>query len=274
MNQLMLFRTIYLRSIAEAWANPSFRSDLLTDAVAAMRNYFGFAWRWGSICSLTVFEDRRSLRWIHDRWVWSRNTGEGLTLNVPLSPPPGTSAAQQSRALADWYRQRSSLFSDDWGTPYGPDGPQQSAPPGAGQALPDVGTGSPAPDGGYMPSSEDFASFKVVLLAAIAKAWGDERFRQKLQIDATTALRDIRGYELPWDLGIYLCDDPAATWKSPDPGNPPDHHQSYWTNETPHALKLLLPAKLDQVDVTCEPVALAMYNAAGAEYPFSCCCAP
>jgi ribosomally synthesized peptide (two-chain TOMM family) len=273
MDQLMLFRTIYLRSIAEAWANPAFHNHLLHDAVAAMRSYFGFSWRWGNVCSLTVIEDRKHLKWIRDRWVWSRNLEEGLTLNVPLSPPPGTDATQQSRALADWYRQRSSLFSDNWGTVYGPHGPVPSTSP-VGLNLPDVGADSPPPDGGYMPSSEDFDSFKIVLLAAIAKAWGDEGFRDKLQLDAKTALREIRGYELSWNLGIYVCHDPKATWTAPEPGPPPSQHQSYWHDETPHTLKLYLPAKLDSSDLACEPIALAMYNAAGAQYPFTCCCDP
>jgi ribosomally synthesized peptide (two-chain TOMM family) len=272
MDQLMLFRTTYLRSIAEAWANPQFHDALLVDPIAAMSAYFGFQWPWSNVCSLTVIEDQTKLRWIIDRWVWSRTASEGLTLKLPLSPPPGTDPAQQSRALADWYRQRSSLFSDDWGTPYGPDGPERSGPPWT--TLPDIGADSPPPAGGYIPSPQDFDAFKVVLLAAIAKAWGDDRFRQELLVDAETALGTIRGYELPWELAISICDDPAATWHPPQAGDPPNQHQSYWSNETPHALTLNLPTKPDGSDLTCEPIALAMYNAAGAEYPFTCCCAP
>jgi ribosomally synthesized peptide (two-chain TOMM family) len=273
MDQLMLFRTIYLRSIAEAWANPTFHDDLRHNAVEAMFDYFGFKWPWSNACSLTIIEDPKHLKWIRDRWVWSRNLEEGLTLNVPLKPPPGTDATQQSRALADWYRQRSSLFSDSWGTVYTAQGPESSSS-SLGGIAPDVGADSPPPDGGYMPSSADFDSFKVVLLAAIAKAWGDKHFREKLQLDAKTALREIRGYELPWNLGIYLCHDPKAAWTAPEPGDSPNQHQSYWHDETPHTLKLYLPAKPEHGDLPCEPIALAMYNAAGAQYPFTCCCDP
>jgi ribosomally synthesized peptide (two-chain TOMM family) len=196
-------------------------------------------------------------------------------MNVPLSPP-AIDGTQHSRALADWYRQRASLFSDDWGTPYDQDGPVTSTPAGP-HVLPEVGSNSPPPGGGYLPSSMDFDSFKVVLLAAMAKAWGDAQFRDKLQIDTKTALREIRDYELPWNLGIYLRDDRQATWHAPveprNAGSTHTHHQSYWSNEKPHVLTLYLPAKPES-ELACEPIALAMYNAAGARYPFTCCCDP
>jgi hypothetical protein len=38
----------------------------------------------------------------------------------------------------------------------------------------------------------------------------------------------------------------------------------------PHTLKLYLPSKPRSLE--SEPVALAAYNASGAEYPFTCCC--
>ena len=136
-----------------------------------------------------------------------------------------------------------------------------------------VGPDSAPPEGGYIPSGRDFAAFKVVLITAMAKAWRDERFRETLQLDAKTALREIRGYELPWNMSIHVHDDPDARWHPPDEhADPPNHHQSYWDHERPHTLRLFLPAKPS--DLTCEPIALASYNAAGAEYPFTCCCAP
>lgn len=242
-----------------------------------MDEYFGFKWPWTRVCKLAV-EETDKLRWIGDQWVWSTNDGEGLAMYMPLSPPRGSDGKQQSRALADWYRQRSSLFSDNWGIKYGPHGPDQPeaktrdepvVTPSVGQIGPD----SPPPDGGYIPSSQDFAAFKVVLITAIAKAWQHERFRETLELDAKTALREIRGYELPWKLGIHIHDDPDARWHAPDEhAAHPNHHQSYWDNERPHTLKLFLPAR--PRDLTSEPIALASYNAAGAEYPFTCCCAP
>lgn len=291
MDKLMLFRTIYLRTIAEAWADPGgFGAALVHDPAKAMSDYFDFTWPWDKVCKLTILPPSGRgvppLAWVNDQWVWARNSGEGLTLYVPLSPPATArgDAGMQSRALADWYRQRSSLFSDDWNTQYGPRGPapdrgQSQKPSEAGASFaPSVGEGSPPPDGGYMPASQDFTSFKIVLVAAIAKAWGDPGFATKLQIDAATALRDIRGYELPWDLGISLCNDASATWTPPDTSQgDPGQGQSYWSTTTLHELKLLLPATpvgSDQKELACAPLALAMYNAAGAEYPFTCCCDP
>jgi hypothetical protein len=54
MDKLMLFRTIYLRSIAESWANGDFRSALLDNPTQAMNDYFGFSWPWTNICKLTI----------------------------------------------------------------------------------------------------------------------------------------------------------------------------------------------------------------------------
>lgn len=280
MDQLMLFRTTYLRAIAEAWADPDgFGTALVSNPIKAMSDHFHFTWPWDKVCSLTVLPPPGSgvppLAWINDQWVWAKNSGEGLTLYVPLSAP-SADARMQSRALADWYRQRSSLFSDDWNNQYGPGGPQE--PSGERSSFaPSVGEGSPPPDGGYMPASQDFTSFKIVLVTAIAKAWGDQGFATKLQIDAKSALSDVRGYELPWDLGISIRNDSSATWTPPTSQGDPGQGQSYWSTTTLHELRLLLPSTptgSDQKELACTPLALAMYNAAGAEYPFTCCCAP
>ncbi len=233
------------------------------------------------------------LKWIKNQWVWSRQRGEGLTLYVPLSyAMTNIKADQRGMALADWYRQRSSLFSDDWGTVYNASGPQQTPPQSASQTpkqppsgdldfvvseAPAVSSHSPAPEGGYLSGSQDFESFKIVLLAAIAKAWEDDDFCTKLQIDAATALSKIRSYELPWDLGIEIRDDTWGSWTPPDSTAKAGSGQSFWSwssvaaTQTKHQLTLYLPPA---PDVDSQPLALAMYNAAGAEYPFTCCCDP
>jgi ribosomally synthesized peptide (two-chain TOMM family) len=272
MDKLMLFRTIYVRSVAEAWANPDFHSKLVADPVAAMREFYGFEWPWPHVCELRV-ENTKKFEWIGDDWVWTPCQGESLTLNVPLEPR-GIDPTQRAMALADFYRQRSSIFSDDWDTQYGPDGPKAPGVKHGPVAMDlggELGPGSGPPPGGYVPGPEVFANFKVVLLAGIARAWEDSNFRKKLELDTATGLHAIREYELPWKLLISVVDDPRAKWQPPgDPTKDPRKHQSFWLHDKKHVLRLLLPSK--PKELACEPIALASYNAMGAQFPFTCCC--
>jgi ribosomally synthesized peptide (two-chain TOMM family) len=273
MDKLMLFRTIYLRSVAEAWANKDFHKKLIHDPVSAMREFFGFEWPWPHVCELRV-EETTQFEWIGDDWVWTPCQGESLTLRVPLEPR-GIEPSQRAMALADFYRQRSSIFTDDWDTQYGPDGPKhpeakhgESVSTGFGGEL---GPGSGPPAGGYVPGPEVFANFKVVLLAAIARAWEDSKFRRKLELDTATGLHAIREYELPWKLLIRVVDDVGAKWNPPgDQTKHPRKHQSFWSHDKKNVLRLLLPSQPDEP--ACEPLALASYNATGAQFPFTCCC--
>ncbi|WP_437743725.1 BMA_0021/BMA_0022 family TOMM bacteriocin [Sorangium sp. So ce1504] len=208
-----------------------------------------------------------------------------------------------TRALGDYYKQRPSLFSDHWNHEYDQHGvhartqekgggadlralradhgelqhpgrrerlrePEARHHEGeqAGQERVSIQSGPPA--GGFVPDDNSFAEFNVVLLAAMAKAWIDEDFKRALKIDPVSALQTIRGYRLPWKLSLCVEDDGAARWHPP--GSPLDKdHQSYWDSLQPHVLKLYLPTKPS--DSASEPLALAIYNATGAEYPFTCC---
>jgi ribosomally synthesized peptide (two-chain TOMM family) len=273
MDKLMLFRTIYLRSVAEAWANKAFHTKLVADPVAAMREFFGFEWPWPHVCDLRI-DNSTMFQWIGDDWVWTPCQGESLTLHVPLEPR-GIEPGQRAMALADYYRQRSSIFSDDWDTQYGPDGPKppdtRPAATLTGNLGGELGPGSGAPPGGYVPGPEVFANFKVVQLAAIARAWEDRNFRRKLELDTATGLHAIRDYELPWKLLIRVVDDRGAKWHPPgDPTKDPRKHQSFWSHDKKHVLRLLLPSQPDEL--ASEPIALASYNAMGAQFPFTCCC--
>jgi ribosomally synthesized peptide (two-chain TOMM family) len=276
MDKLMQFRTIYLRAVAEAWANPDFHKQLLEHPVHALRDFFGFKWPWSHICNLKIDESNRFM-WIGNEWVWAPCQGESLTLFVPLEPR-GIEPKHRAMALGDFYRQSSSIFSDDWGQPFGPDGPSApgtasaSAPSGAAGLLGGaLGPDSGPPPGGFVPGSAVFASFDVVLLAAMARAWEDSDYRTKLLLDTATALHEIREYALPWKLLIRIEDDPHAKWTPPhDHSKQPAKHQSFWSHGKHNALRLLLPEK--PRDIAVEPLALASYNAMGAQYPFTCCC--
>ncbi|WP_437576229.1 BMA_0021/BMA_0022 family TOMM bacteriocin [Sorangium sp. So ce887] len=283
-NKLMEFRVTYLRAIAKAWAEPDFENKLLNNPTRTLLDYFGFDWgMWENACTLQIVSTGRSpgrfdrrgntastelppmrFEWIGDEWVWSKNLLDSMTMYLPLTAP-STEATEQAMALADYYRQRASLFSDDWGTEYGPIGKKPVA------IAPAVGTQSNSPVGGFVPTDQGFEAFKVVLLAAIAKAWASEDFKQMLLIDSAAAMQTIRGYKLPWNMNICIMNDDGASWTKPDASSdPPSQGQSYWTFSRPHTLTLYLPTAPS--DENAEPVALAVYNATGAEYPFTCCC--
>ncbi|WP_437531155.1 BMA_0021/BMA_0022 family TOMM bacteriocin [Sorangium sp. So ce726] len=280
MDKLMAFRTTYLRAIAKAWADPDFEDKLTSNPTDTLLDYFGFDWgSWKNACTLRIVSagqpEQRGNRasddlppgrfeWIGDEWVWSKDLLDSLTMYLPLTAP-SAEAAERAMALADFYSQRASLFSDDWGKEYGPAGQQPFL------LTPAVGTQSPAPVGGFVPTDQGFEAFKVVLLAAMAKAWTSEDFKQMLLIDCAAALRTIRGYKLPWNMNICVMNDDGARWTKPDASSdPPSKGQSYWTFSRPHTLRLYLPTAPS--DESAEPVALAVYNATGAEYPFTCCC--
>ncbi|MDI1443051.1 BMA_0021/BMA_0022 family TOMM bacteriocin [Polyangium sp. 6x1] len=276
MTKLLEFRTVYMRSIATAWASQAFQNKLIADPTGTLLDSFGFDWPWKNACTLeirTADGPQGKFEWIDDQWVWSQNLLDSLTMYLPLTAP-STDPNATAMALADYYRQRPSLFSDDWGTPYGPTGPVTSPTAPGGVPLsnaPVISNNSGAPVGGYIPSDDEFSAFNVVLLSALAKAWKNPGFKQTLQIDCAAALHTIRDYKMPWNLTIGILDDAAAQWTPPNASaSPPSQGQSYWTFSKLNKLTLYLPTKPSNADA--EPVALATYNATGAEYPFTCCC--
>jgi ribosomally synthesized peptide (two-chain TOMM family) len=290
MDKLMEFRTTFLRSIAEAWADTGFTDQLKTDARKALADRFGYRWPWNGVCDLQIVDSGNRFKWIDDQdgWVYSPDLKDALTLYVPLAPrlyvpgqavtsalgaaSPGAaiSPEHQAMALGDYYRQYASLFSDSWGQPPGSQ-PEASVP---GLMTPVIGPTSDYPAGGFMPTDAEFAAFRVALLGAMAKAWqeasGNQEasFTSMLAIDAVAALNTIRGYKLPWTMRIRLVDDTVARWVPP--GNPPADHPSHWTQGHPSLLQLYLPDT--PKDVGSQPLALATYNATGAEFPFTCTC--
>jgi ribosomally synthesized peptide (two-chain TOMM family) len=283
MNKLMEFRTTFLRAIAEAWFDSSFKTALLgKDSITALEAKFPpYKWGWPGTCTLQILEskplDRQipdgqsQFQWIDDAWVYSPDLKDGLTLYLPLDGNK-IPEKQRARALGDYYRQYASLFSDDWGIAPSPPSslvtePQTMEKPHP-LATPVIGPNSAAPIGGFVPSDEEFAAFKVALLGAMAKAWQDDSFKAMLTIDAAAALSAIRSYKLPWNMKIKIAEDKEAQWCQPrDPLADP---RSFWIQRIPNVLRLYFPDKPE--DVRAEPMALAMYNATGAEFPFTCTC--
>jgi ribosomally synthesized peptide (two-chain TOMM family) len=139
--------------------------------------------------------------------------------------------------------------------------------PAAGRAT-HVSSGTPfksagqaPPEGGFVPGTEGFFDFGVVLLSVMAKAWENEQFAKLLVEDPTAGLNTVRGYKPPWHLGIEFRFDEGAHWI--------EGAETPWHLPTPHVLRLQMPAAPPAEHDWA--VALAAYNSTGAEYPFTCC---
>jgi ribosomally synthesized peptide (two-chain TOMM family) len=253
MDKMHQFRTAFLRSVAHAWTDPAFKKQLVESPTLAMQQ-FGFKWPWEETWTLNLIDADKDFQWLDDEWIWSNRYVEGLTLHVPLCRQvEKIDVSQRAAALADYYRQFALL-----GAESSAGGHMSSADLAA---VNSVGPRHAAPAGGYLASPGDFAALQIVLLTALGKAWNDPSFETKLMIDAPTALHAIRGYQLPWKLAIHVKEAREATW---------DAGQSRWSFVPKNVLHLCVPRAPD--DPRVAPLALATYNAAGAEYPFTCCC--
>jgi ribosomally synthesized peptide (two-chain TOMM family) len=250
----MQFRTTFLRAIAQSWVDGAYRDALIKNPENALEDQFGYKWPWSNVCNLTVAPED-NFQWIDENWWWPPNQFDEFKIRVPLDLKDrgvGMNPDKRSAALADLYRQISVMFGDEWDHAY----------PGAAGKQ---GPGGAPPVGGFMPNDNDFTSFAVALLGAIAAAWKTPGRGTELTIDAKAALQSIREYQLPWDMIVTIENDKGARWF--DIGKP---GLSYWTLGKHHVLTLHLPSKPEDMDSA--PIALAAYNEAGATYPFTCCC--
>jgi ribosomally synthesized peptide (two-chain TOMM family) len=281
MDALMSFRTAYLRAIAMAWIDPKFMARL-TDkkqgARKAMESVPQFEWPWGDSLELFVRlekDPQAQLVWVGDDWVWPTAKGhkDELLLRVPLDPKSaGVSDAKRALALADYYRQRPTVFGDGaWSTSNAMLRSAGGNPTLFAEALfqlaPAVGDRqfaghAPLPNG-FMPDQNGFLNLGVALLSVISRAWEYPRLIEVLLDEPAVTLQSVRGYKTPWDLEIKVENDRYARWSESAGDDKP------WKPLKPHRLTLTLPTRPETQ--THHPLALAAYNATGAEYPFTCC---
>jgi hypothetical protein len=249
-----------------------------------------FQWPWPDTLNLFVqrFGDEpEQLRWIGDDWAWCEKNADFLLLRLPLRPKVSAKTPLDPkyfvRALADYYHQYPSIFGTvggGGGTPRGvslvtsaaldvADAPALSISDYLLSSSPVRFGGHAPPPGGFIASAGGFLNLEVVLVSALAKAWGNLNFADlldstKKQVTLTTpasaltgaALSTIRGYTSPWRL---VEDDPTIQWDE----------TSGWHDPTPHLLGLNFPEKPQSFSDLS--VALASYNSTGAEFPFTCC---
>lgn len=264
---LSKFRTAWLRSIARAWMDPSFKAKLL--GPNAKKYVDGFPKAWTRL-DLEVKEEPDFL-WVIDTWTWierpKESTASGdvdedeLRLYLPLSVQ-FEKPEDMPLALANYYDMRPSIFSND--------APEtrndkswlketvSSTFHGERVVFPSTG----APKDGLFPNYTNFSALNVALLSAMAKAWVDKNFALRLRQDPESAMRSTRDYTSPWKMAIKVLDDTNVKW---------DSAAKKWKfdGEHPNVLKLCLPVKPDTA--RDQVLALADYNASGAEYPFTCC---
>jgi ribosomally synthesized peptide (two-chain TOMM family) len=264
-DDMISFRTAYLRLLAKAWANEKFRGQIarpdgvrtnsaehkqhIKDLAESFRKHGFSVDRWEGL----EFElSNRGPDWDPAKTVgWHGNGFSKITLRLPLDPPEGAGPAEQAQALADYYQMRPTMF---------------------GQLV-DVGLGGAAaagrgPDYG-LGNWEDFLLFGGVTLRAIALAWQDEAFRDALDRNALNALQGWLNYAPQWNLEIDVQDAPRSGWM---PTEDPELPQ--WLLTEKNLVTLDLPNPPVDADGQLQPVApiaLAAYNNTGELYPFTCC---
>ncbi|MBT8339091.1 MAG: hypothetical protein HKP58_16110 [Desulfatitalea sp.] len=122
-----------------------------------------------------------------------------------------------------------------------------------------------------LPDYESFLEFEEVYLRAVALAWTDEDFKEKLLSDAESAIEQYFNYRCPWSLDIQVREvnekeiELGAGWHPPAEGR-----QGFWKLPK-DTFYYRLPPKPDTIDPEEEPIALAAYNDSGPTYLFTCC---
>jgi ribosomally synthesized peptide (two-chain TOMM family) len=278
-DDLMDFRTTWLRAVALAWVDPKFKAALLRrgQAQKVLEDYFQFHWPWAKNTLEFSVKEKPQFRWIGSDWCWPSQEEDELTLRLPVRPDAPVAKDKHAVALADYYRAKPSIFGRGGGaTPQGSSLITSAAMAVNVQATSSMSQfitardplafgGQEAPPGGYIPGG--FLDFEVVLISALAKAWENANFADLLLAPADEfpeALATIKGYQVPWRLHIKVENDRKARWTDRIGKEP-----SEWSFLSPHKLTLNLPAA--PAPVTEQSIALAAYNATGAEFPFSCC---
>ena len=294
-DSLLEFRTVWLCAIAKSWNEPKFRRSLLDSEHAEdllSETFRPYTWPWKGVLTLSVF-DAKKFKYGVSNWIFPPTPAEeGFTIHVPLEPPKGSDPKDHPSILAEYYRQRPSLltpgggalkgwsfavsptFREHLSSPPTPIFPASAAltagaPRETTDATPTreffvsssaLKEGPSAGKGSLIPNITDFANFEVALLHAVAKAWHSKSFRDQLQEKPAQALATCEHFHPAWKMTLRIADDDKARW---------DPSQQMWRDLSPNALVLSLPQTPPQVEK--RPVALAQYNATGAEYPFSCC---
>jgi len=252
-NTLIEFRVTYMRAIAKAWSDPTFKASLLKwkrdDTKDHPLKELGFNPRdhWPKLEVEFVETGGTWKPHTTGGWYSSGEVGETLTLRLPLDPAyafPKNDKGQWTEALAGFYQRYPTLF---------------------GTKDKGLDTQSYLTDLG---STQPFFDFAGVIVRALALAWNDELFRGQLTENAANALLGWLGYTFPWGIPLKIVPTTKPQWvcRSRKKGTYFD-----WDHLEPNTLTLAIPQKPNDSDPMILPIALAAYNNTGPAYPFTCC---
>ncbi|MFO0577273.1 MAG: BMA_0021/BMA_0022 family TOMM bacteriocin [Polyangia bacterium] len=301
-NDLIEFRTAYLRLIARSWIYPAYAKWVVglspSELIEHLRQDYNFDWPWPAL-EISLKDD--GAKWQPQQtsgWYGKGFSGQ-LIVKLPLvkSCIQGSDAEKlRPLALADFYAVRHSIF----GRPQDP-----THPPTTEAGLP-IKLGV---------SEDRFLEFSAVMVRALALAWDDEEFKDHLLNPSSClpALAGWLGYTSPWNMNIVVQNDYDAVWVVPQkfkqiptgecgtvtegqesadrwngwqPKNSqPDSKHTDSTKQSGTTLsKNRLVLHLPQCPYEQQgkdektgdilgiiPIALAAYNQTGPAYPFTCC---
>jgi ribosomally synthesized peptide (two-chain TOMM family) len=292
--QLMDFRTTYVRAVARATVDLQFRKELTKEGgnpLSVLHEEFGYRCPWGLTLVLNDDPNRGprvnpATGTVMTMPYW----GESITVSIPKKP--AGDAKVQMDALAAYYHENPWFL-------------QPGRPNDADRASPrDVPRGIHNPSAPYQGkwtsvnadpdrntrfdlgvNFEDFISFAAAIFNAVALSWDNEVFLGQLTAykgeaetdrkKTITLLNEWLGYKYPWQLDLVVRTDEKATY------NPA---KRAWENTTPPVLMLTIPwmtgatggdAAQAEVDTNKKNlgvaiVGVALYNTDGPGYPFTC----
>jgi ribosomally synthesized peptide (two-chain TOMM family) len=286
MTELLDFRTVWMRAVAQAWIDDNYKASLKADPKKALKEGFDYDWQWSTI-DFTIKEDP-NFKWVSARsglcvhrrktwykpfryslkskWDWTfTKENECITLSLPLTPPKNYRPELHALALADFYNSQPTLFGTDVSRVLkrAKKNPQIAAD----LVVPGAADRNANPNMPYIGSVEEFSNFQVAVITFISICWKSNGIPDRNDNPTKALAKALFSgldpkYRVPWEMMIMVQNDTQTSW---------DPVAREWKDGSPHVLKMLLPTK--PPEASDYAVALASYNATGAEYPFTCCCA-
>jgi len=218
---LLEFRTTYLKAIAKAWEDPTFKAALCKEnnALKVFKNTFGYTCPWEINFSITDDGAGPFYNALQGVYMVTPLSFDKFVLYVPTKPTRGsaTEAAACYYNLAPWFLN----YKDKHPLPKSP-----IMPP----VLPyDTGCTDAYDNDVLIPqtsydlgdSEKDFTDFGGAIFSALALIWENDKFRDLFVTDSDAAeyppvqqsvslLKDWLGYDYPWDVDLVVREDPLA----------------------------------------------------------------
>lgn len=294
--QIMDFRTSYVRAVARASVDLPFREQLTNpknDPLKILEEAFGYKCPWD--LTLVLHDDPQRaprLNPAQGRIMTLPYWGETITVFIPRKP--AGDARTQLDALAAYYHEN----------PWFPRVKPTALSNSRGEIPQYVSDPPPIHDAKWASvkrgrynmgdNVDDFISFAAAMFNALALAWDNELMWNDLtgynggpdqpRKRTITLLNEWLGYNYPWDLDLFIQEDKKARY---------DASKGKWVDTTPPVLMLTIPwmtgadaqvgddkeklakDRLQEVERNkANPgvaiMGVALYNSDGPGYPFTC----